>query len=107
MARDNRIVWDFLATLVAHKFRTLDRSLSRPEVAAFVEGLRAQDQKIARCSDATLNKIRQVLTACLVRCGMYERHSGRLTPPLLDRSLENGIRANGDFALLPAFGSKE
>ena len=38
---------------------------------------------------------------------MYERHSGRLTPPLLDRSLENGIRANGDFALLPAFGSKE
>lgn len=107
MARDNRIVWDFLATLVAHKFRTLDRSLTRPEVVAFVEGLRAQDQKIARCSDATLTKIRQVLTACLVWCGMYDRRSGRLTPPLLDRSLENGIRANGDFALLPAFGFKE
>ncbi|WP_321974022.1 DUF1819 family protein [Paratractidigestivibacter sp.] len=107
MARDNRIVWDFLAAVVAHKFRTLDRSLTRPEIASFVEGLRAQDEKIARCSDATLNKIRQVLTACLVQCGMYDRRSERLAPPLPDRTLENCIRANGDYALLPAFGSKE
>lgn len=104
MARDNRIVWDFLAVVVARKFQSLDEALPRREIVAFLEGLRAQDERAARWSDATLNKIRQVLTACLVDCGMYDRRAESLRRPILDLTLEQAMRANGDQAILPAFG---
>lgn len=107
LARDNRIVWEFLVAVVARKFQDLDESLPKREIVAFLEGLRAQDERAARWSDATLNKIRQVLTACLVECGMYDRRAETLLRPLLDLTLEQAMRANGDQALLPAFGTAE
>ncbi len=107
LARDNRIVWEFLAVVVARKLQGLDESLPKREIVAFLEGLRAQDERAARWSDATLNKIRQVLTACLVECGMYDRRAETLLRPLLDLTLEQAMRANGDQVLLPAFGAAE
>ena len=107
LARDNRIVWEFLVVEVAQKFQGLDESLPKREIVAFLEGLRAQDERAARWSDATLNKIRQVLTACLVECGMYDRRAETLLRPLLDLTLEQAMRANGDQVLLPAFGAAE
>ena len=107
LARDNRIVWEFLVVEVARKFQGFDESLPRREIVAFLEGLRVQDERAARWSDATLNKIRQVLTACLVECGMYDRRAETLLRPLLDLTLEQAMRANGDQALLPAFGAAE
>ena len=107
LARDNRIVWEFLVVVVARKFQGLDESLPKREIVAFLEGLRAQDERAARWSDATLNKIRQVLTACLVECGMYDRRAETLLRPLLDLTLEQAMRANGDQVLLPAFGAAE
>lgn len=94
MMRDNRIVWDFMTCVVARKLEALDPLLRRREIADFVEGLRAQDGRAARWSDATANKVRQVLTACLERCGMYDRATERIAPPLLDLDLEAAIRAN-------------
>ncbi len=106
MARDNRIVWDFLVGVVAGKLNRLDYSLARREIASFVDGLGTQSDKAADWSDATRNKIRQVLTACLEQAGMYSRKTEELHPPLLDLELESLIRSNGDEALLPAFGLK-
>ena len=40
MARDNRIVWDFLSVTVAHKLRTHDPALSRHEIVSFLADLR-------------------------------------------------------------------
>lgn len=105
MARDNRIVWDFLAAVVSRKVLALDPALPRREIVAFLEGLRSQDDRAAAWSDATLNKIRQVLTAALVQCGMYDRKAETLRPLVADLSLEHAIRANGDDVLLPAFGA--
>lgn len=107
MARDNRIVWDFLVAVIGHKFKTLDYNLAKREIVAFIEGLRAQDEKAAGWSDSTANKIRQVLAQCMERCGVYDRKTEQLTTPLLDLTLEGCIRANGDTDLLPAFGQME
>lgn len=107
MMRDNRIVWDFMACVIARKFAALDLTLRKHEIVDFIEGLRAQDEKAARWSAATANKIRQVLTACLEQCGMYDRKTEQLTPPLLDFDLEQDIRANGDADILSAFGLTE
>lgn len=104
MARDNRIVWDFLSMTVAHKLRMHDPALSRHEMVSFLADLRLQDERVASWSDATLNKIRQVLTNALEGCGMYDRKSEHLEPPLPDRCLTSAVRQNGDLVLLPVFG---
>ena len=104
MARDNRIVWDFLSMTVAQKLRTHDPALSRHEMVSFLADLRLQDERVASWSDATLNKIRQVLTNALEGCGMYDRKSEHLEPPLPDRCLTSAVRQNGDLVLLPVFG---
>lgn len=104
LARDNRIVWDFLF-IVVRKAKTRDPILSKYEIVSFLDDLRLQDSRAASWSEATMNKIRQVLVKSLESCGMYDRKSARLAAPLLDRELELGIRINGDEVLLPAFGS--
>ena len=104
MARDNRIVWDVLSMTVAHKLRTHDPALSRHEIVSFLADLRLQDERVASWSDATLNKIRQVLTNALEGCGMYDRKSEHLEPPLPDRCLTSAVSQNGDLVLLPVFG---
>ena len=104
MMRDNRIVWEFMLCVVAVKFAALDATLRKHEIVDFIEGLRAQDEKAARWSPATMNKIRQVLTACLEQCGMYDRRSEQLDPLFIDFDLEMAIRANGDEQALAAFG---
>lgn len=107
MMCDNRIVWDFMVCIVAHKFKRLDATLRKHEIADFLEGLRAQDERAARWSPATANKIRQVLVNCLEHAGMYDRKTEQLAPILLDFELEDAIRANGDAEVLPAFGLME
>ena len=103
IARDYRVMWEFLTVVVADKRKNLDTSRPNREIAAFLEGLRAQDETVAGWSDATLNKIRQVYVRCLEECGMDDRATEQLTSVLLDFELEQAIRANDDAAILPAF----
>lgn len=107
MARDNRVVWDFLAAVVGPKLSSCDYRLAKREIVSFIDGLGTQDAKAATWSDATKNKIRQVLSACLEACSIYDRKSEALTAPLLDFELEQLMRQNGDQALLAAFGTDE
>lgn len=105
MMRTYRVVWEFMVSVVGEKLRAFDPTLHKGEVAAFLEGLRTQSETVAGWSDATLNKIRQVLTKCLVQTGyLSSPRSTELRPVLLDLDLERAIRANGDAVALPAFG---
>lgn len=101
--RTYRVAWEFMVSLVGPHYRALDPSLPRRDIAAFLEQLRAQDARVATWSDVTLNKIRQVLTGCLVQCEMYDRKAEQLRPAYLDYTLEQAIRANGDEVCLAAF----
>lgn len=106
--RTYRVVWEFMLGVVGEKFRTLDAHLAKYEVSAFLESLRSQSEVVAGWSDATLNKIRQVLTKCLVECGYLESpRSDELRPILLDLELADALRVNGDAAALPAFACVE
>ena len=101
--RTYRVAWEFMVSLVGARYLNREDHLPRRDIAAFLEQLRTQDSKVASWSDATLNKIRQVLTNCLVECSMYDRKAERLCPVFLDFTLEQAIRTNGDEVCLPAF----
>lgn len=107
MMCDNRLVWEFVVNLVGDKYRRLDYSLRPYEVAAFIEGLRAQSEAVDSWGDATRNKIRQALTACLIECGIYDRRAETLSPLLIDFELAQVIRANGDAHAFAAWGLAE
>ena len=103
LMRTFRLAWEFMVSVVGQHYRNFDPNLPRRDIASFLELLRTQDDRVASWSAATMNKIRQVLTAALVECAMYDRKTETLQPVFLGVSLEQGIRANGDEVCLPAF----
>ncbi len=87
MMRDNRVVWDFMLCLVARKFEALDSTLTATKSPIFSKICARKARRSPPWSDATLNKARQVLTACLANCGMYNRKTEQLVPLFLDFDL--------------------
>lgn len=104
MMKDNRLVWDFMLTVVAEKFRQRQFSLSRADMNLFFLRLQEQDDTVAGWSAATITKIGQVLRRALIENSYLDGpRSERLNPVLISRVLEEAIRAAQDERALPAF----
>ena len=104
MMKYNRIVWDFMTTVIGEKFRTQEFEYLRKDLNIFFFQLQEQNDNIASWSDATINKIKQVLNKCLVECGYLDSvRSTCLNIITIAPELEDAIRADNDLAALPAF----
>lgn len=104
MMKYNRIVWDFMTTVIGEKFRTQEFEYLRKDLNVFFFQLREQNDNVASWSDATVNKIKQVLNKCLVECGYLDSvRSTCLNIITIAPELEDAIRADNDLAALPAF----
>ena len=68
MMKDNRVVWDFMTTVIGEKYRTQALDFSPKDVSIFLFLLREQDDSVAGWSDSTVSKIRQVLIRILTEC---------------------------------------
>ena len=62
MMKQNRIVWDFMVTVIGEKYRTQDFSFTKKDMSAFMFQLQEQNADVATWSDSTIQKIKQVLT---------------------------------------------
>ena len=104
MMCDNKIVWDFMTTVIGEKFRIRDLAFGRNDLNLFLFRLREQVDSAAKWSDGTVGKLKSVLSRCLLETGYLsgERNEA-LVPVLLHDEVERGIRANGDLAALSAF----
>ena len=104
MMKHSRLVWDFMVTVIGEKYRMLDLSFSKLDLNIFFMRLQEQNDYVAKWSESTVTKIKQVLTRVLVE-NEYLDHTkaDHINPVLLNPMLENVIRANGDEAALPAF----
>jgi len=104
MMCDNRIVWDFMMSVVGEKFRIHDLSFGRTDVNMFLFRLQEQNDVAANWSDGTVSKLKSVLSRCLLETGyLSDGKDEVLNPVLLYDEVEKGIRANGDLAALSAF----
>lgn len=104
MMRYNRVVWDFMVTVIGEKFRTQDWDFSQADLNLFFLRLQEQNDTVAGWSDSTIGKIKQVLRKTLVECGYLENSKSTCLSPIYPyEELIAGIRANGDFEALPAF----
>ncbi len=108
MMKQNRLVWDFMITVIGEKYRLLDTSFGKVDLNAFFMRLVEQDENVASWSDATIQRIKQVLVRTLVENEYLDSNrADHLNPVLIGSLLENRIRANGDNAALIAFNCME
>ena len=106
MMRDNRIVWDFMVSVIGEKYRTQDYELTLSDLNMFFLHRQEQNDQIAAWSDSTVRKIKQVLKRCLLECGYLESaKSPRLAPVFPCPALVAAIRQNRDTEALAAFNS--
>ena len=104
MMKQNRIVWDFMITVIAEKYRTQDFSFSKKDLNLFFLRLQEQNDDIATWTDGTINKIKQVLLKTLVECEYLDStKSENLNLIYIVPELEDEIKANNDIAALAAF----
>lgn len=102
--KHRRLVWDFMLTVIGEKYRIKDSSFGRMDLNVFFLRLQEQDNNVASWSDATLQKLKQVLTRILVENEYLDNtKADHLNPVWLHPILENAIRSNGDELVLPAF----
>ncbi|MFI3177733.1 MAG: DUF1819 family protein [Eubacteriales bacterium] len=104
MMKQSRLVWDFMLTVIAEKYRTRDFSFGTKDLNVFFMRLQEQDDGVASWSSATIEKIKSVLKKVLVENEYLDNaKSEKLNPVLLSFTLENAIRSNNDEIVLPAF----
>ena len=66
MMKYNRVVWDFMTTVIGEKFRTQELAFSGKDLNIFFFDLQEQNDTVASWRDSTINKIKQVLKKALV-----------------------------------------
>jgi len=102
--RYNRLVWEFMVSVIGEKYRNQDFNFSRKDINSFFTRLQAQDDSVASWSEGTVNKIKSVLIRMLIETEyLDDLKDPTLNPIFLCEELERGIRANNDFDALPAF----
>lgn len=104
MMKYNLLVWDFMTTVIGEKYRTQELDFSRKDLNVFFFRLQEQNDTVASWSDGTVNKIKQVLTKCLIECEYLDSNkSEHLNTISICPELEDAIRESNDLAALPAF----
>ena len=104
MMKYNRIVWDFMTTVIGEKYRTREYEFSVKDLNVFFLRLQEQDDAVASWSETTITKIKQVLKKSLIECEYLDSiKSTELNMITIVPELEDEIRANNDTAALAAF----
>lgn len=104
MMKHNRLVWDFMVTVIGEKYRLLDTSFAKMDLNIFFMRLQEQDDSVASWSDSTVAKVKQVFVKILVENEYLDSvKADHINPVWLNPILENAIRSNGDELALPAF----
>lgn len=104
MMRYNRLVREFMESLIGEKYRQQDFSYTRKDINVFFSHLREQNDDVASWSEKTIAKLKQVLTKCLIETGILDGlKDTTLNPIFISEELETGIRENNDLRALAAF----
>lgn len=68
LMRQNRLVWEFMITVIGSKYSAGDRNFSKMDLSVFFMQLQEQNDVVATWSDSTVQKLKQILCKTLVEC---------------------------------------
>lgn len=102
------LIWDFMSTVIAEKYRTKDFHYSRRDLNSFFTRLQEQSDEVASWSDETIKKCKSVLTRMLIETEYLDSSkSEQLNPILIDQELKEIMLEKKDYASLAAFNCFE
>ena len=102
--KQNRLVWDFMITVIGAKYQRQDYTYKRSDITSFLMQLQEQDDNVASWSETTIKKISAVLSRLLIENEYIDdAKATRLNPVLICRVLENELRDGGEQIALSAF----
>ena len=108
MMQHNKLVRDFMITVIGEKYRLKDYSYSRREMNVFFTRLQEQDDAVASWSEETIAKSKSVITRVLVENEYLDSSkSDSLNTVLIDYTLKNVLLDKRDYASLRAFNCFE
>lgn len=102
--KQNRIMWEFMITVIGEKFRQMDYAFSDRDINVFFMRLQEQDDLVAEWKESTIKKMKSVIKRILIENDYLDSGKAQqLNPVLINNVLENAIRCNNDEIALPAF----
>lgn len=102
--KSSRLIWEFMITVIGEKYRTRNFTYSRMDLNVFFTRLQEQNDTVATWSDATIGKLKSVISNLLKENGYIDSpNSKKLNEVLLDYKLKEKIKEKGDETCLPAF----
>lgn len=108
MMKQNMLIWDFMTTVIAEKYRTKNFNYSQRDLNAFFSRLQEQNNEVASWSDETVKRCKIEITKILLETEYLEsRRSEKLNPVLIEPDLKQIMVDKKDSASLAAFNCFE
>ena len=102
--RSDRLFFEFMYEVYREKLLLGMDTLADSDIAIFFKNKQLQSEKVARWTEATLKNLQKAYKGILVEAGLLERSIGdrKILKPVLDKSVEEYLTANGMDILLHA-----
>ncbi len=104
IAKKNRLFFEFLYEVYREKVLFGAVELTDSDISIFFKNKQEQDEDISKWADVTLKRLSSIYMNFLTDAGfltvIYKQR--RITPPILDNTLENYLKDNGENQMLNA-----
>ncbi len=104
VAKKNRLFYEFLYEVYREKVQLGAPVLIDSDISIFYKNKQSQDDDMSTWTDVTLRRLRSTYMNFLTDAGLLtvSGKEKRITPPILDISLENYLKDNGDNQMIKA-----
>ncbi|MFT9494749.1 DUF1819 family protein [Anaerosolibacter sp.] len=104
MAKRNRLFFEFLYEVYREKVQLGAIELKDSDINIFFKNKQDQDEDVSKWTDVTLRRLRSSYMNFLTDAGLLtiSGKQKKITPPILDVTLENYLNDNGDSQMIKA-----
>lgn len=104
IAKKNRLFFEFLYEIYREKVQMGAPELTESDINIFYKNKQSQDDDVSMWTDVTLRRLRSTYMNFLTDAGLLtvSGKGKKITPPILDITLENYLKDHGDNQMIKA-----
>jgi len=103
--KTDKLFFEFMYEVIKDKLETNNYMLEKKDLNVFFTTKAEQDEKMAKWTEQTINKLKQVYMKLLYEAGLLrDKRSGELNRLLIDQDFKNHLIHIGDTSYLKAMG---
>lgn len=100
----NPLFYNFMTEVIAEKFASNNLLLEKKDLNGFFQAQREQNEEVAKWTDATINKLKQVIIRILMEAGLLDKDKSSMQRPVIEPDLVKHFEEIGVKELLRAMG---